>query len=171
MTVILKVRPERYSPYCHQVFSKLIPDKTIHMHLVEISPTMRATQKANIRNGDRTNVQVNQHYTIKELLTSSSEYTMLVAHKFLDALPIRVLQVIQLFPIFQMRFVLIYLENRQSLARGFASGSHKYRRKIAAPKLIQMKPQPPLFPFDVFRSYAPPIQLMHLAALPSNSRI
>ena len=52
---------------------------------------MRATQKANIRNGDRTNVhwQVHWHDTIKELLPSSAEYTMLVATKFFNALPIR----------------------------------------------------------------------------------
>ena len=55
MADILKVRTERFSPYCHQVFSKLIPDKSIHMHLVEISPTMRVSREANIRNGDRTN--------------------------------------------------------------------------------------------------------------------
>jgi hypothetical protein len=39
---------------------------------------------------------------------------MLVAHEFFDALklPIRVLQVIQVFLIIQTRFVLIYPENR-----------------------------------------------------------
>ena len=61
---------------------------------------MRATQQANIKNGDRTNVQVHWHNTIKELLPSSTEYTMLVAHEFFDALPIRVLQVIQALPIY-----------------------------------------------------------------------
>ena len=55
---------------------------------------MHATQKVNIRNGDRTNLQVHWHNIIKELLPSSSEPTMLVAHKFFNALPIRVLQVI-----------------------------------------------------------------------------
>ena len=127
MADILRVRTERFSPYCHYVFSILIPDKSIRVHLVEISPSMRVSRKVSIRNDDRTNVQVHWLDTIKELLPTSSEYTMLVSHEFFDALPIRVLQVIQLFPIFQMRFVLIYLENRYSLARGF--GSHKYRRK------------------------------------------
>ena len=37
MADILKVRTEQFSPCCHQVFSKLIPDKSIRMHLVEIS--------------------------------------------------------------------------------------------------------------------------------------
>ena len=50
---------------------KLIPDKSIRVHLVEISPTMRASRKEkkkNIRNGDRTNVQVHWHDTIKKFL-------------------------------------------------------------------------------------------------------
>ena len=37
---------------------------------------------------------------------------MLVAHEFFDALPIRILQVIQVFRIYQMGFVLTYLEDR-----------------------------------------------------------
>ena len=61
MADILKVRTERFS-----IHKTTIPDKSIRVHLVEISPTMRATQKANIRNGDRTNVhwQVHWHDTI-----------------------------------------------------------------------------------------------------------
>ena len=43
MADILKVRTERFSPHCHQVFSKLIPDERIRVQLVEISPTMRAS--------------------------------------------------------------------------------------------------------------------------------
>ena len=66
-----------------------MPDKSIRVHLVEISPTLwlRATQKANIRNGDRTNLQV--HWK-KKILPSSSEYTMLVAYGWsFNALPNR----------------------------------------------------------------------------------
>ncbi|KIM40573.1 hypothetical protein M413DRAFT_164154 [Hebeloma cylindrosporum] len=75
-----------------RVFSRLIPDKTkpISVHLVETSPTMRATQKANIISG--TNVQVHWHTSIGEILPRSTEYTMLVAHEFFDALPIHILQ-------------------------------------------------------------------------------
>jgi NADH dehydrogenase [ubiquinone] 1 alpha subcomplex assembly factor 7 len=62
---------------------------------------MRAMQQANITNGDRTNVEVHWHNTIKEIPPSSTEYTMLVAHEFFDALSIRVLQVIQSFPSFK----------------------------------------------------------------------
>ena len=69
-------------------------------------------QQANITNGDRTNVQVHWHTSIGKIPPSSTEYTMLVAHEFFDALPIHVLQVIQPFPpSFKRGFVLIYLEN------------------------------------------------------------
>ena len=85
----------------NQVFSKLIPDKSIGVHLVETSSTMRAAQQANITNGDRTNVQVHWHTSIAEIPPSSTEYTMLVAHEFFDALPIHILQVIQVFLIFK----------------------------------------------------------------------
>ena len=55
---------------------------------------MRATQQVNITKADRTNIQVHWHTSIGEILPSSTEYTMLVAHEFFDALPIHVLQVI-----------------------------------------------------------------------------
>ena len=38
MADILRVRTERFSLYCHYVFSILIPNKSIRVHLVEISP-------------------------------------------------------------------------------------------------------------------------------------
>ena len=57
-----------------------MPDKSIRVHLVEISSTLRATQKANIRNVDRTNLNLQVHWQ-KKSRPSSSEYTMLVAYK------------------------------------------------------------------------------------------
>ena len=84
----------------------LQPDKAIRVLLVEINPTMHASQKANIRNVNRTNLQVHC------ILPCSSEYTMLVAHEFFNAIPIRVLLVIQVFRIYEMKFVLIYRENQ-----------------------------------------------------------
>ena len=75
MADISKVCTEGFSPYCHKVFLKLIPDKSIRVLLIEINQTMHASQKANIRNVDRTNVQVHWQDCI---LPSSSEYTMLL---------------------------------------------------------------------------------------------
>ena len=64
---ILKVRTERFPPLLSSGILELIPDKSIRVHLVEISPTMPVSREANIRNGDRTNVQVHWHDTIKKL--------------------------------------------------------------------------------------------------------
>ena len=67
---------------------------------------------------------------------------MLVAYEFFDALPIRILQVIQVFPIFQMTLVLINIETRDSLVRGF--GGHKYRRNWRAKVNLDETTAPPL---------------------------
>ena len=67
MANILKVRTERFPPLLSLGILELIPDKSIRVLLVEISPTMPVSREANIRNGDRTNVQVHWHDTIKKL--------------------------------------------------------------------------------------------------------
>ncbi|KAF8968058.1 S-adenosyl-L-methionine-dependent methyltransferase [Flammula alnicola] len=69
--------------------------KHINVHLVETSPSMRATQQAYLTSisNERPHVHLHWHNSINEIPTSSSEYTMLVAHEFFDALPIHILQV------------------------------------------------------------------------------
>ena len=51
---------------------------------------MRALQQAKI---ERFNIEIHWHNSINEISFSPSEYTMLVAHEFFDALPIHILQV------------------------------------------------------------------------------
>ena len=68
------------------------PGKAINVHLVETSPAMRTLQQAKL---ERFNIEIHWHNSINEVTFSSSEYTMLVAHEFFDALPINILQVRQ----------------------------------------------------------------------------
>lgn len=76
-----------------QVVSKVaLPGKVINVHLVETSPAMRALQQAKL---ERSNIELHWHNSINEITFSPSEYTMLVAHEFFDALPIHILQVRQ----------------------------------------------------------------------------
>jgi NADH dehydrogenase [ubiquinone] 1 alpha subcomplex assembly factor 7 len=73
------------------VVSKVaLPGKAINVHLVETSPAMRALQQAKL---ERSNIEIHWHNSINEIAFSPSEYTMLVAHEFFDALPIHILQV------------------------------------------------------------------------------
>jgi NADH dehydrogenase [ubiquinone] 1 alpha subcomplex assembly factor 7 len=67
-----------------------LPGKKINVHLVETSPAMRALQQAKL---ERSNIEIHWHNSINEITFSPSEYTMLVAHEFFDALPIHILQV------------------------------------------------------------------------------
>ncbi|KAH9481716.1 Protein arginine methyltransferase NDUFAF7, mitochondrial [Psilocybe cubensis] len=73
-----------------RVVRKFEPHKQINVHLVETSPTMRALQKNHL--SDTPGVHIHWHNSINELVPSASEYTMLVAHEFFDALPVHVLQ-------------------------------------------------------------------------------
>ena len=173
MADISKVCTERFSSYCHQVFLKLIPDKSIacisqnkpnyarhaeskysnwrsHQHA---GPSARYNQKTlakSIRIHDACCSRVLQCASIISSNTHPTGNLSIphLSNEVCAKLPIK------------------RIEPQE--ARGFASGSHKYRRKIAAPKI---KPQRPLFPFDVFQSHVPPIQLIYLAPLPSNPRI
>jgi NADH dehydrogenase [ubiquinone] 1 alpha subcomplex assembly factor 7 len=63
------------------------------VHLVETSEAMRATQKEHLTHRNRPNVSLHWHNSIKEIPRSATEYTMLVAHEFFDALPIHIIQV------------------------------------------------------------------------------
>ena len=90
-----------------------MPDKSIRVHLVEISSTLRATQKANIRNRDSTNLQV--HWQKKSCQVHSNTRCLLLTR----VLKCASIQVIQVLPIFKARFVLIYIEDRQSSGAGF----------------------------------------------------
>ena len=67
-----------------------LPGKAINVHLVETSLAMRALQQAKL---ERSNIEIHWHNSIDEITFSPSEYTMLVAHEFFDALPIHILQV------------------------------------------------------------------------------
>ena len=67
-----------------------LPEKAINVHLVETSLAMRALQQAKL---ERSNIEIHWHNSIDEVTFSPSEYTMLVAHEFFDALPIHILQV------------------------------------------------------------------------------
>ena len=67
-----------------------LPGKAINVHLVETSPAMRAMQQEKL---ERSNIEVHWHNSIYEITFSPSEYTMLVAHEFFDALPIHILKV------------------------------------------------------------------------------
>ena len=69
-----------------------LPGKATNVHLVETSPAMRALQQAKL---ERSNIEIHWHNSINEIKFSPSEYTMLVAHEFFDALPIHILQVRQ----------------------------------------------------------------------------
>lgn len=51
---------------------------------------MRALQQAKLGSH---NIEIHWHNSINEIPSSPSEYTMLVAHEFFDALPIHILQV------------------------------------------------------------------------------
>ena len=53
---------------------------------------MRALQQEKLK---RFNIEIHWHNSINEIISSPSEYTMLVAHEFFDALPINILQVRQ----------------------------------------------------------------------------
>ena len=64
----------------------------INVHLVETSPAMRALQQAKLQHF---RFDIHWHNSINEITFSPSEYTMLVAHEFFDALPIHILQVRQ----------------------------------------------------------------------------
>lgn len=62
-----------------------------HVHLVETSPAMRALQNEKLdQNRDWS---LSWHDSIDEIPETSTEYTMIVAHEFFDALPINVLEV------------------------------------------------------------------------------
>ncbi|KAJ3504155.1 hypothetical protein NLJ89_g8088 [Agrocybe chaxingu] len=75
-----------------RVIAELNPTKQeINVHLVETSPAMRALQDAKLTCDSRPNVLLHWHDSISEIPTTS-EYTMLVAHEFFDALPIHVIQ-------------------------------------------------------------------------------
>ena len=63
---------------------------------------MRALQQAKLNSDKRHNVEIHWHHSINEISSSSSEYTMLVAHEFFDALPIHILQVRQF--LYTLRF-------------------------------------------------------------------
>ena len=91
---------------------------------------MHAMQQENIKNA-HPNVEIYWHRVFEDIRPSMNRYTMFVAHQFFDSLPVHVLQVIQVLRIFWTRFVLIYLENWYSLARGV--GGHKYREKSPNP--------------------------------------
>jgi len=64
------------------------------VHLIETSPAMRTLQQAKL-GSDKHNIELHWHNSINEIISSPSEYTMLVAHEFFDALPIHVLQRMQ----------------------------------------------------------------------------
>lgn len=51
---------------------------------------MRETQRKCLANSNAT---LHWHNSIKEIPTSASEYTMLIAHEFFDALPVHIFQV------------------------------------------------------------------------------
>ncbi|KAF8802501.1 DUF185-domain-containing protein [Phlegmacium glaucopus] len=79
-----------------RVVSKIVPSgKTIDVHLVETSPAMRALQQAKLSSDEQFNIKIHWHNSINEVTFSPSEYTMLVAHEFFDALPIHILQKMQ----------------------------------------------------------------------------
>ena len=78
-----------------------LPGKAINVHLVETSPAMRALQQAKF---ERFHIDIHWHNSINEITISPSEYTMLVAHEFFDALPIHILQVRQI-PIHNLLYV------------------------------------------------------------------
>jgi hypothetical protein len=61
---------------------------------------MRAMEQEYITNGDRTNVQVHWHNN-SCLFRPNTQYTMLIAYEFFDALAIRVPQVVQGFASFK----------------------------------------------------------------------
>ncbi|KAF9478849.1 DUF185-domain-containing protein [Pholiota conissans] len=75
-----------------RVVLQFIPKRTINVHLVETSLSMRATQKAHLESANHPNVHLHWHNSINDLSSSSTEYTMLVAHEFFDALPIHILK-------------------------------------------------------------------------------
>ena len=54
---------------------------------------MRANQKDLLTLDENPRVNVIWHDSLNEISPSPSEYTMLVAHEFFDALPIHILQV------------------------------------------------------------------------------
>ncbi|KDR78957.1 hypothetical protein GALMADRAFT_244641 [Galerina marginata CBS 339.88] len=75
-----------------RVILKFEPRKNINIHLVETSPAMRDLQSTRLTAGERPNVRLHWHNSINEIPPSASEYTMLVAHEFFDALPTHILQ-------------------------------------------------------------------------------
>lgn len=54
---------------------------------------MRALQQAKLSSNKQLDIEIHWHDSINEITSSPSEYTMLVAHEFFDALPIHILQV------------------------------------------------------------------------------
>ena len=101
--------------------------KEINVHLVETSPAMRALQQAKL---EHFHIKIHWHNSINEITFSPSEYTMLVAHEFFDALPIHILQVrlytyINCFTTFSNRH-LCYRKCRQA---GMKFLSHQTSKK------------------------------------------
>ncbi|KAF8150719.1 DUF185-domain-containing protein [Crassisporium funariophilum] len=76
-----------------RVTSQLVPaGQKINVHLVETSNAMRALQQTKLTANGRVDVELHWHNSISEIPQQSSEYTMLVAHEFFDALPIHIIQ-------------------------------------------------------------------------------
>ena len=76
---------------------------------------MRALQEQKLTRSQSSNLQLHWHNSISEIAPSSSEYTMLVAHEFFDALPIHILQVCRSFS----SVLLVYLNFEQKLETGW----------------------------------------------------
>ncbi|KAF5326818.1 hypothetical protein D9619_004457 [Psilocybe cf. subviscida] len=72
-----------------RVVQHFLPGKDINVHLVETSEAMRETQRESLANSNAT---LHWHSAIKEIPNSASEYTMLIAHEFFDALPVHIFQ-------------------------------------------------------------------------------
>ncbi|KAF4614132.1 hypothetical protein D9613_007842 [Agrocybe pediades] len=75
-----------------RVILKFAPQKSLNVHLVETSLALRDIQKGHLTSQNHSNVHLHWHNSISEIPPSSSEYTMLVAHEFFDALPVHILQ-------------------------------------------------------------------------------
>ncbi|TFK28144.1 DUF185-domain-containing protein [Coprinopsis marcescibilis] len=77
-----------------RIVTKFLPTQTLKsVHLVETSQALRAVQQTTLgQTAKRDNYDLHWHDRLSEIPREPSEYTMLVAHEFFDALPVHIIQ-------------------------------------------------------------------------------
>ncbi|KAF9453493.1 DUF185-domain-containing protein [Macrolepiota fuliginosa MF-IS2] len=76
-----------------RVVSQLRPSHDpVDVHLVETSQALRAVQEQKLLHASKRNIKLHFHHSISDVPQNPSQYTMLVAHEFFDALPVHLLQ-------------------------------------------------------------------------------